>query len=109
MSEMVARRSSQKKKENLYCSCREREFFIVNLLVRIHYTIVMIEWTGLAPWEFELLLHATGLVYVSTCSVNSDITTPTCPWHPHPRVGISAPGCYRGTSLIRNSPPLGPP
>ena len=32
---------------------REREFFIDNLLVRIHLTIEMIWWTGLAPWEFE--------------------------------------------------------
>ena len=32
---------------------REREFFIDNLLVRIHFTIVMNRWTGLAPWEFE--------------------------------------------------------
>jgi len=32
---------------------QEREFFIDNLLVRIHYIIVMIKWTGLAPWEFE--------------------------------------------------------
>ena len=24
-----------------------------NLLVRIHFIIVMIWWTGLAPWEFE--------------------------------------------------------
>jgi len=31
----------------------EREFFIDNLLVRIHFTIVMIRWTGLAPWQFE--------------------------------------------------------
>jgi len=31
---------------------REREFFIDNLLVRIHFMIVMIRWTGLAPWEF---------------------------------------------------------
>jgi len=31
----------------------EREFFIDNLLVRIHIIIVMIRWTGLAPWEFE--------------------------------------------------------
>ena len=31
----------------------EREFFIDNLLVRIHYIIVMIKWTGLAPWECE--------------------------------------------------------
>ena len=30
----------------------QREFFIANLLVRIHYSIVMIKWTGLAPWEF---------------------------------------------------------
>ena len=34
-------------------ACGEREFFIANLLVRIHYIIVMIKWTGLAPWEFE--------------------------------------------------------
>ena len=32
---------------------RKREFFIDNLLVRIHFIIVMIRWTGLAPWEFE--------------------------------------------------------
>jgi len=31
----------------------EREFFIDNLLVRILFIIVMIRWTGLAPWEFE--------------------------------------------------------
>jgi len=27
----------------------EREFFIDDLLVRIHFIIVMIRWTGLAP------------------------------------------------------------
>ena len=31
----------------------EREFFIDVILVRIHYIIAMIKWTGLAPWEFE--------------------------------------------------------
>jgi len=31
----------------------EKEFFIDNLPVRIHFIIVMIRWTGLAPWEFE--------------------------------------------------------
>ena len=31
----------------------EREFFIKDLLLRIHFIIVMIRWTGLAPWEFE--------------------------------------------------------
>ena len=32
---------------------RERRFFIDNLLVRIHFIIVMVRWTGLAPWVFE--------------------------------------------------------
>ena len=31
----------------------EREFFIDNLLVRIHFIIEMIRWTGLASWKFE--------------------------------------------------------
>ena len=31
----------------------KREFFIDNLLVRIHFVNVMIRWTGLTPWEFE--------------------------------------------------------
>jgi len=29
----------------------ERDFFSDNLQVRIHFIIVMIRWTGLAPWE----------------------------------------------------------
>ena len=32
----------------------EKELFVDNLLVRIHCIIVVIRWTGLAPWEFEL-------------------------------------------------------
>ena len=32
---------------------KEREFFIDNLLVLIHFIILMSRWTGLAPWEFE--------------------------------------------------------
>jgi len=31
---------------------RQREIFIDNLQVRIQFVIVMIRWTGLAPWEF---------------------------------------------------------
>ena len=31
----------------------ETDFCIDNLLVRTHFTIVMVGWTGLAPWEFE--------------------------------------------------------
>ena len=37
---------------------------VANLLVRIHFSIVMVRWTGLAPWEFEFLfagsLTSTG-------------------------------------------------
>ena len=33
--------------------CEEREFLIDSLLVRIHFIIVMIKWTGLSQWEFE--------------------------------------------------------
>ena len=32
---------------------QEREFFIDNLLVRIHFIIAMVKWTGLAPRELE--------------------------------------------------------
>jgi len=37
-------------------SVRERELCIDNLLVRIHFNIVMIRWTGLAPWGFHLMV-----------------------------------------------------
>jgi len=35
--------------QDLHTPSREREFLIDNLLVRIHFVIVMIRWTGLAP------------------------------------------------------------
>ena len=35
-------------------------FFIANLLVRIHFIIKMIRWTGLAPWEFDLVDFLAG-------------------------------------------------
>ena len=31
----------------------ESEIFVCNLPVRVHFIIVMIRWTGLAPWVFE--------------------------------------------------------
>ena len=40
--------------ENEWLFNPEREdSFIDNLLVRNHFIIVMIRWTGLAPWELE--------------------------------------------------------
>ena len=38
----------------------EKDFFIDNLLVRIHLIIVMIRWTGLAPWENTSLSGGGG-------------------------------------------------
>jgi len=32
-------------------SVAESHFFIDNLLVRIHFIIVITRWTGLAPWD----------------------------------------------------------
>ena len=37
----------------LTTAAREKEFFIDNLLVPIHFIIAMIRWTGRAPREFE--------------------------------------------------------
>ena len=48
---------------------REREFFIDNLLVRNHFIIEVVWWTGLAPWECKfpfpgslMWLHSTPQV-----------------------------------------------
>jgi len=41
---------------------REREFCIDNLMVRIHLIILMIRWTGLAPFPFPGSLISTFLV-----------------------------------------------
>jgi len=48
----ASRAASHECCDALPASCK-RELFIDNLLVRIHCIIVMIRWTGLAPWEFE--------------------------------------------------------
>ena len=32
------------------------EFFVDNLLVRVHFIIEMIRWTGLVPWGLEFPL-----------------------------------------------------
>ena len=53
---------------------REREFFIDNLLVRIHFIIEIIWWTGLAPWEFEFPFPGS---LISTFLVQ--LSSPTCP------------------------------
>jgi hypothetical protein len=52
----------------------EKEFFIDNLLVRIHLVIEMIWGTGLAPWEYEIpfpgsLMHHPTSLYGRTKSM----------------------------------------
>jgi len=45
-----------------------------NLLVRIHFIIVMIRWTGLAPWEFEFPFPGSP-----TSTLLAEVrSTPTC-------------------------------
>ena len=56
------------------------EFFIDNLLVRIHFIIVMIMWTGFAPWEFEFPFPGS---LTSTFLVN-----PLQSWRQVPEKGI---------------------
>jgi hypothetical protein len=54
----MKQRESEKERQSLtgaateLCTA-EREFFVDNSLARIHFIIVMIRWTGLAPWEIE--------------------------------------------------------
>ena len=46
----------------------ERDLFIDNLLVRIHFIIEMIWWTSLAPWEHPRLPHAGNVNLRTTTS-----------------------------------------
>ena len=54
-------------------AARVKELFLDNLLVRIHLTIVMIRWTGLAPWVCEFpfpgSLISTFLVLIFSSAV----------------------------------------
>ena len=67
----------------------ERELFIGNLLVRIHFIIVMIRWTGLAPWEFEFSFPG---------SLTSNILTINAQ-----RRLLQAPGGVRGSGVKKLS------
>ena len=56
----------------------ESEFFIDNLQVRIHFIIVMIRRTGLAPWEFEFpfpgsLTRARIFIEIMTNQASGDL------------------------------------
>ena len=47
------RRAATKARQKREAEVQDREFCIGNLLLRIHFIVVMIRWTGLAPWELE--------------------------------------------------------
>jgi len=87
----------------------QREFFIDNLLVRIHFIIVMIRWTGLAPWEFEIpfsdSLTSTFLGQGTACP---DIRVSNVTFASQKEDKDANPvqkwWMYRGTSLIINRP-----
>jgi len=60
----------------------KREFVIDNLLVRIHFIIVMIRWTGLAPWEFEIpfpgSLKSTFLLILKLLALSQSFWAKRC-------------------------------
>jgi len=64
---------------------REREFFIATLLVRIHFIIVMIRWTGLARWEFEFPFPGS-------------LTSASA--HPSPRLQTANISCLKETRFL---------
>ena len=95
-------------------SRREREFFLDNLLVRIHLIIVMTRWTGPVPWEFELSFPGSLASTFLGEGNNLNRFKQALPGNASRlfvpslfRVRL-AQGVYRGTSLIRTPPPLGP-
>jgi len=56
----------------------EGDFFIDNLLVRNHFIIVMIRWTGLAPWEFEFHVLLQPRVHKVPCTPHDVHQRSTC-------------------------------
>jgi len=62
-------------------TCSER-VLIDNLLVRIHFIIVMIRWTGLTPWEFEFPFPGlSGVAQDRLAAAASAMSRATSPPH----------------------------
>jgi len=57
----------------------EKELFIDNLLARVHLIIVMIRWTGLAPWELEFAIDLEKSSPSSGCAKRSESPVPGVP------------------------------
>jgi len=71
-----------------------REFFVDNLLVRIHFMIDMICWTGFAPWEFEFPLPGSLISSFLVCSKLDGVLgagrRSSCPTMPTPGGRVAA-------------------
>ena len=82
----------------------ERQFCIDNLMVRIHIIIVMIRWTGLAPWEFEFPFPGS-LTSTFQAEIVEHVPTPPPRGASAWRVRVFAPGglWISGTSQNRLS------
>jgi hypothetical protein len=85
----------------------ERDFFIDTLLVRVHFIVEMIWWTGLAPWEcefpFEVALHLP-----SSTSLHSTVYGVRFAARPRPENITSSNGHHRTTHLRPSRPTLVP-
>ena len=57
---------------------RERELSINNLLVRIHFIMMMIRWTELAPWEAECPCTGRGLAGHASLQTSPGAKTAHC-------------------------------
>ena len=88
------------------CSGPKREFVIDNLLVRIHFIIVIIRWTGLAPGEFEFpflgSLASTFLGNVYMCN-GSNFAVRVPQW------GEDMNACIADGKMFRGNPVHAPP
>ena len=70
-----------------------------NLLVRVHFIIVTIRWTGLAPYEPEFLFPGSPTFTFLETTINPRNSRCT-----HVNGPLAHPAAlYRGTSLIRNT------
>jgi len=91
-------------------SHQKREISIDNLLVRIHFIIEMIWWTGLAPWEFEFPFpgsHTSTFQHSHQYLTIRARSTRACTWV---RRAYGKLCCLQGYLAHKKQPPsLGPP
>ena len=94
--------------EPLHISC--------NLLVRIFFIIVMIRWTGLAPWEFEpasvqvwfyaiAYAHQFGAFFYALPEYENEYHLQACTLHPQPCTLHPAPSTLNPQPSTLNTQP----